>query len=290
LSRIGFDARIEDPTGQIVPYEDTFRNLTGNIGISHRLKPWLNLVGTVSRGFRAPNFNDTIVLKATPFGIDVPSYGLTPENSTNYEAGAKLEWDQSDIEFWMFRTSIRDLIVRAPGTWRNESWTDLNGNGQPDDGEMYQKKVNSARAFIRGIELQGRWVVRPEWTVRTNFFVTYGENITLDEPMRRIPPMMGLVGITWRRDGTTAECFVRAATDQRRLSEEDVSDTRIDPDGTPGWSDWNLRGSRRFGPIALSVTLGNIFDHAYKEHGSGVHNPGRHIVVSIDWRPVRTPR
>ncbi len=280
LSRIGLDARLEDPFGR---YEDSFQNLTGNIGISHRLRPWLNLVGTISRGFRAPNFNDTVVLKASNSGVDVPSPGLSPEGSTNYELGAKLEWNHSDVECWIYRTSIRDLIVRAPGLYHGESWIDTNGNGLQDQGEQVQMKVNSARAYIQGAELQGRLALRPEWTLRTNLFVTYGQNTTAAEPMRRIPPLMGLVGIVWQREENSAELFVRAAKDQRRLSADDIADTRIDPGGTPGWSDWNLRGSRRFGPLRLSVTLGNIFDHAYKEHGSGVYNPGRHIVVSLNW-------
>lgn len=280
LSRIGLDARLEDPFGR---YENSFQNLTGNIGISHRLKPWLNLVGTISRGFRAPNFNDTVVLKASNSGVDVPSPGLSPEGSTNYELGAKLEWNHSDVECWIYRTSIRDLIVRAPGFYRGESWIDTNGNGLQDQGEQVQMKVNSARAYIQGAELQGRLALRPEWTLRTNLFVTYGQNTTAAEPMRRIPPLMGLVGIVWQREENSAELFVRAANDQRRLSADDIADSRIDPGGTPGWSDWNLRGSRGFGPLRLSVTLGNIFDHAYKEHGSGVYNPGRHIVVSLNW-------
>ncbi len=280
LSRIGLDARLEDPFGR---YEDSFQNFTGNIGISHRLRPWLNLVGTISRGFRAPNFNDTVVLKASNSGVDVPSPGLSPEGSTNYELGAKLEWNHSDVECWIYRTSIRNLIVRAPGLYHGESWIDTNGNGLQDQGEQVQMKVNSAQAYIQGAELQGRLALRPEWTLRTNLFVTYGQNTTAAEPMRRIPPLMGLVGIVWQREENSAELFVRAAKDQRRLSADDIADTRIDPDGTPGWSDWNLRGSRGFGPLRLSVTLGNIFDHAYKEHGSGVYNPGRHIVVSLNW-------
>ncbi len=281
-SAITIDALLDVPFGR---YEESFRDITGNIGISHRLKPWLNLVATVSRGFRAPNFNDTIVLKASNSGVDVPSPDLSPETSTNYELGTKVEWNGSDIEAWFFRTSIRDLIVRAPGSWAGETWVDTNGSGIEDPGEQAWMKVNSDRAWIQGLELQSRWTVSSRLTLRQSLFYTYGRNISADEPMRRIPPLMGLMGILWQQEATTAELFVRAASDQRRLSTDDIYDTRIDPGGTPGWSDWNLRGSRRFGPVRLSVTLGNIFDHAYKEHGSGVHNPGRHIVVAVNWNP-----
>ncbi len=286
-SGITLDALLEAPFGR---YQESFRNFTGNLGLSHRLKPWLNIVATVSRGFRAPNFNDTIVLKASNSGVDVPSPGLSPETSTNYELGTKVEWNGSDIETWFFRTSIRDLIVRAPGSWDGRSWVDTNGNMSEDPGERVFRKVNSDRAFIQGLELQSRWAFTPRLTLRQSLVWTYGRNISTDEPMRRIPPLMGLMGIVWRQEGTTAELFVRAASEQRRLSTDDIYDTRIDPGGTPGWSDWNLRGSHRFGPIRLSITLGNIFDHAYKEHGSGVHNPGRHLVVGVNWNPIATGR
>jgi hemoglobin/transferrin/lactoferrin receptor protein len=94
---------------------------------------------------------------------------------------------------------------------------------------------------------------------------------------------MGLAGIGWAIDETALEVFVRAAGPQRRLSARDIDDTRIDPGGTDGWSDWSIRGNRRFGPVRLALSLGNLFDKAYKEHGSGVYNPGRHLILSLSW-------
>jgi len=284
--------RLRSPLGETYgEYEDTFHNLTGNVGFSHRLRPWLNLVGSLSRGFRAPNFNDTVVLKATNSGVDAPSPGLRPEISTNYELGAKIESDGNDIEAWLYYTSLVDLIDRRPGTYLHPAtgleldFFDEDGDGVRDPGEppIYQKQ-NVQRAFIRGVEIQGRWLVAPGWRLRANAFYTYGQNLTAGEPMSRIPPLMGLAGIQWQREETALELFVRAAVAQRRLSTRDHDDSRIDPEGTPGWSDWNIRGRRSFGPVHLDITLGNVFDHAYKEHGSGVYNPGRYLVIALSWR------
>ena len=262
-----------------------FNNLTGNIGLSHRLKPWMNLVGSVSRGFRAPNFNDTVVLKATNSGVDAPNPDLDPELSTNYEAGIKLEWDTSDIEAFAYYTELSQLITERPGTYQGLPFFDEDGDGVQDPSEPpIQQKSNAARAFIKGAEIQGRWRFLPRWRLRWNAFYTYGRNITDDEPMRRIPPLMGLVGVAWEGDTTTLELFVRAADEQRRLSGGDIEDSRIDPGGTPGWSDWNLRGQHDLGPVRLDLTLGNLFDHAYKEHGSGVYNPGRYLVLALTWQ------
>lgn len=276
---------LESPLGETFGnYEDTFHNVTGNLGFSHHLWPGFNLVGSLSRGFRAPNFNDTVVLKATNSGVDAPSPGLKPEVSTNGELGAKIEWNSSDIELWVYYTGLKDLIDRRRGTYLNLPFFDEDGDGiqDPDELPIYVKE-NVQKALIRGVEFQARWPLSESLKLRTNAFYTYGENMTSGEPMSRIPPLMGLAGIEWTRNGTSLELYFRAASDQRRLSARDIDDTRIDPGGTPGWSDWNLRGRRSFGSFDLSVTLGNLFDHAYKEHGSGVYNPGRHIVIAVGW-------
>jgi outer membrane receptor protein involved in Fe transport len=286
FSRVGLDSPLGEMFGD---YRDHFSNLTGNLGISHRFRPWLNVVGSIARGFRAPNFNDTVVLKATNDGVDAPSPGLSPELSTNYELGTKMEWDDSDLELFAFYTRFTDLIVDGiPGTYRGLSWWDEDGDGVEDPGEppIFIKR-NAAEAYIKGVEMQGHWSISPEWRVRGNAFYTYGQNVTDHEPMRRIPPLMGLAGVEWHRDGTRLEFFVRAAGEQRRLSGGDVNDTRIDPGGTPGWTDWNVRGSRSLGPVRVDLTLGNLFDRAYKEHGSGVYNPGRHLVLALTWTGVR---
>ncbi len=280
LSDIHSSAPLEEPWGD---WEDRFTNVTGNLGLTCRLSPGLNLLANLSRGFRAPNFNDTVVLQTSQNWIDAPSPGLTAELSTNYELGFKTEWNSSDVEAYVYYTAFDDIIARIDGTYEGQSWMDLDGDGIPDPDENIKVKANLGEAYITGAEIQGRFRLFDGLFLRGNAFYTYGQNTTAHEPMRRIPPLMGLAGLLWRGEGRSAELFVRAAGAQHRLSAEDIEDTRIDPGGTPGWSDWNLRGSYDLGPVTISLTFGNIFDHAYKEHGSGVYNPGRHVVMSFSW-------
>ena len=281
-SLIGYSAPLEAPWGS---FEDSFTNLTGNLGLSSQVGSGFILLANVSRGFRAPNFNDTVVLKSSQNWVDAPSPGLRAELSTNYEVGFKTEWNSSDIEGFVYYSAFDDLLARTDGTYDGQSWLDLDGDGLEDPEERIKVKANLGEAYIRGAELQGRFRLVDGLFLRGNVFYTYGQSTTLDEPMRRIPPLMGLAGVQWRGEGKSLEFFVRAAGAQDRLSAEDIDDTRIDPGGTPGWSDWNLRGSYDLGPWRLGLTFGNIFDHAYKEHGSGVYNPGRHLVVSIGYAP-----
>jgi outer membrane receptor protein involved in Fe transport len=57
---------------------------------------------------------------------------------------------------------------------------------------------------------------------------------------------------------------------------------RIPSGGTPGWNVLNLRGSRDAGPVRLRVGLENLFDEAYRTHGSGIDGVGRAAWASVE--------
>ena len=69
---------------------------------------------------------------------------------------------------------------------------------------------------------------------------------------------------------------------QDRLNPGDKSDHRINPAGTPGFAVVNLQASW---PItrAFDVALGveNVFDEAYRIHGSGIDGPGRNLWLGM---------
>ena len=77
------------------------------------------------------------------------------------------------------------------------------------------------------------------------------------------------------------EIMSRLADEQTRLSQRDIEDTRIDAFGTPGWITLNLKYHLEFDRVSFNLTLENIFDETYKEHGSGVYSPGRGVVLTL---------
>ena len=101
--------------------------------------------------------------------------------------------------------------------------------------------------------------------------------------MSRIPPLMVLAAIRFSPSAKySVETFVRFAGDQNRLSGRDKEDSRIAPGGTPGWWTLNIRcGYEIVKRVRLNVTVENILDETYKEHGSGVYSPGRNIVIGL---------
>ena len=72
-----------------------------------------------------------------------------------------------------------------------------------------------------------------------------------------------------------------------RLNFQDLTDARIPEGGTPGFQTLNVRlgttlGERR--NHTLSLALENIFDQAYRVHGSGVDGPGINAILGYTLR------
>ena len=265
-------------------FDDTYGDFTGTVGLSYKPEPWLNLIVSYAKGFRAPNFNDAVVLKVSNSGVDAPSPGLFPEKSHNFEFGLKVDRPATNGSFFIFYNRIEDLIDRYLGEYQNLAFFDENGNGLREDDEfdIYQKR-NVAKAYIGGFELAGEYRINTNWRLRANTFWTYGQNLTVDEPMSRIPPFMSLISIRHEFSRKISlETFVRTAGKQGRLSARDIDDSRIDPKGTPAWWIFNFRGEYEIvDNLKLNFMVENIFNKAYKEHGSGVYSPGMNIVVGL---------
>jgi len=273
-------SELEEPFGY---FEEDYSDFTGSLSLSFKPVEKLNLIAGASRGFRAPNLNDLVVLKYSSSGVDAPSTELNPEQTLNFEVGAKYKNEKIRGEVFVYYTKLNDLIDRRPGTYNGLSFYDENSNGIKDDDEydIYQNR-NVGEGRIIGFEANGSGWITGSIQAHGNLFWTWGENETADEPLSRIPPLMGMAALRYYPDDLRwIECFVRAAGSQRRLSQRDIDDTRIREDGTPSWATLNLRFETKIHAVFLNITAENILDATYREHGSGIDAPGRNIVVSI---------
>ncbi len=273
---------LEEPYGLV---DETYDDITGSLSLTVKLDSSLNLVGRWSQGYYAPNLNDVTVLKTSSSGVDVPSIGLDPEKSDNFEIGMKANSSAYRGSLFAFYNRLSNLIDRTPGTYGGLTFLDENNNGVQDAGEfdVYQRK-NVSRAYVVGLEYESSLRVSFAWEIRSNCFWTRGQNLTDDEPLSRIPPLMGRVAIRYyASQHNWGEIFVRAAGDQRRLSARDKDDTRIDLNGTPGWATLNFRTKLELNRIKTVISFENILDRAYKEHGSGIYSPGFNFMISLEY-------
>jgi outer membrane receptor protein involved in Fe transport len=102
------------------------------------------------------------------------------------------------------------------------------------------------------------------------------------EPADRIPPLSGRLELSHDAGGAyRLDNWIRFAAGQDRLSARDLRDSRIDPQGTPGWVVIGARLQREFSANwQASITLDNLLDQRYRVHGSGLDAPGRNVIIS----------
>mgnify|MGYP001159633957 FL=1 len=309
------DLSIREPS--FAEYNESGNALTGNVGLVVGLIDQLNFVANVATSFRAPSLNDTTAVEVTNEGIDAPSPGIDSEKGWTVESGLKARSTRIIGSVTFFHNRINDLVTRVPieeaysGKILPKLYRDLQKDHPDTDIFMFD---NVDAVQIQGIEIAATIPIRSGWSVFGNSALTRGKVLLIngnypaknkpwEKHIRREPPLNGVAGIRWMRptNGFWGEFFVRGASSQNRLSLGDIRDPRIPgttrdtgeiefdvnnraiSQGTPGWVTLNLRGGIQIsGYSRLTISLENLLDKRYREHGTGVDAPGLNIVISIN--------
>ena len=253
-------------------------DLTGNIGASVELSEPLHVVANLGRGFRAPNIFDLGVFGPRPGNrFSEPNPNLKPESVISFDVGLKYGGERFSGEVIAFRSRYRDKITSV-----------LTGEVRPDRSLVVQNR-NITRQELWGIEAGARyrWDA-PDLELYATATYTRGDErsdggeVSAD----RIPPLFGKLGARWRAsDRFGFEAYSLYASAQDRLSPRDAVDPRINPNGTAGWATLNLRADWRiFEGLGVALRAENLADKRYREHGSGLDEPGRNFILTIDYR------
>jgi len=263
-----FNINIDDP--DLGKVKITPEALVFNVGAMYNINRKNHLYANVSNGFRSPNIDDMGTLGIVDFRYEIPAYDLKPEKSVNFETGYKLNLPKFQANVAGYYMDLNQLITR------------VKVEGEFIDGYQVYKKENVEEAFITGCEAAFLWKVIPNVDLNSSISYTYGQNITKDEPLRRIPPLNGKVAATY----TLKKFFVSGellfAGLQDRLAEGDKSDNRIPAGGTPAWEVVNLFAGYQLAMVKLKVGFENIFNEDYRTHGSGINGVGRSAWVMMN--------
>ena len=294
-------------------------SLTGSAGVVVGLTEYLNFVSTFGTAFRAPSLNDTTAVEVTNEGVTAPSPDLRPETSWTVEGGLKARHTYFRGALTLFYSRVSGLVGRKPvqeayaGQEIPQLHQDLIKQYEGIDVLVFD---NIDEAQFQGVEAAGRVPILPELSIFGNVALLRGEVLTIsgkapdskkpwEARTRREPPLNGIIGIQWEPLNTQywATFFVRGAAEQRRLNRSDIRDPRIqgstrDPAevefdangaaidaGTPGWWTLNIRGGvKLFSYTRLTLSVENLLNKRYRQHGSGVNSPGFNVSLSLDNR------
>ncbi|MGB5719118.1 MAG: TonB-dependent receptor, partial [Woeseiaceae bacterium] len=245
----------------------------GDIGwIFDATERW-QLLANLGLGFRAPNVFDLGTLGNRPGNrFNIPNTTLDSERVAQFDVGVRFRSDRLRLDLMVYTLRYDDRITSV-GT----------GAVTPDGRDIVQS-VNAAESSIRGVETGIDFRISDALSARAVLNYTWGEQQALadvTEPADRIPPFNGKLALSYDNGGDyRIESWLRFADGQDRLSARDVRDTRIDPQGTPGWAVAGVRLQKTYLDRWLfSVTLDNVLDKRYRVHGSGLDAPGQNLMM-----------
>lgn len=282
--------KYEDPqTGLAASYKDHWGALTSSARISFQPNTaanW-NLWGGISQAFRAPNIADVSRFgKSRSNETEVAATNLDPEHFLTYELGSKTYWDDSwfqdiSLSVTAYYTDIRDFITSTP-------------TGNIADGLTEVSKENSSYGSVKGIEITSDWQLTNRLSVKANMtwlkgdldtFSDTNSSLPVTEPMSRIMPFTTHLSLFWLSNNH--DCWSRLhiirANKADRLSSADQQDLeRIPPGGTPSYTLIHLNSGWKINEhLQLTMGINNLFNKAYRSHGSGTNEPGRSFNMGI---------
>jgi len=277
--------KVKDPqSGNQISIDDDWDSIVGSGRFTYLLDKAgeYRLFGGLSQAFRTPNFSDLSRLDSNRSNeIETPSPNLKPEKFLTSEIGIKVEKERYSGTLSYFYMDVKDMILRTP-------------TGNIVDGDEEVIKSNIGDGYVQGIELAGTVELDDAlylfggFAYQDSSVSTYPTSAPIleDEVLSRLMPTNGHIGVRqYMKDNKLwLEGLVTVFGKGDRLNTRDSRDTqRIPPGGTPDYWLATVRGGYWFRDnILLTAAVENIFDEAYRAHGSGQNEPGRNFVFGAE--------
>jgi len=267
------DVRTRLPSSQIHNTE-----ISGDIGWVGTINELWQFTSNLGYGFRAPNVFDLGTLGNRPGNrFNIPNADLESERVVHADIGVRYRMGGHEFEVSAYMMRYRDRI------------TSVSTGGVTPSGRDITQSVNGSESQVQGVEVSFYVEAGTYWLLDGNVTYTRGEQRIASmatEPADRIPPLSGKVSVTFDPESPyTFAAWASFSADQSRLSNRDIRDPRINPDGTPGWASFGA--SATWAPTAewlLTLAFSNILDTPYRVHGSGIDAVGQNLTLSARWR------
>ena len=247
-------------------------SLVTNAALGYQLNQRSGLFISFSTGYRAPNIDDMGSLGLVDFRYEVPAYGLKPEKSYHTELGYRFRNQQFSTSVAVFYMHLSNLITRVQVP------------GQQVNGYNVYTKQNSQESYLRGAEFEWKYRLSASFSFDMSATYLFGQNLSAQEPMRRIPPLNGRAQIKYQHQQWYVAIENMAAATQNRLAQGDKDDNRIPAGGTPGWYLVNIHAGHTGKFLSIRGGIQNIGNIDYRTHGSGINGAGRNIWLSLQYR------
>lgn len=263
----------------------SFSAPTGQLGIDFKLTPEQSIWAQLGRGFRAPTVEDMFYATTTTPGIvdstgeevdlwdSVANPALESEKSVNAELGWRWQGERQMFGVSVFRDRYSNFIeyvtrVRNPDTaYRvcNAAGT----NCTVELGDEYTTPANAGQVTVKGIELEGRWLLNDDFSMRFAYSYNEGKKRNGD-PLVSIVPASGIVGLrydapsrNWNVTGNLTHSMAKKAGDAF-----ETNDAGVALPSSPYLSDkhtvFDLLTTINFTEkLKLNAGIYNLFDEEY---------------------------
>ncbi|MDR0550145.1 MAG: TonB-dependent receptor [Deltaproteobacteria bacterium] len=256
----------------LIPDRETklkFDNLVGNLGLTFAVTDNFVLRGQYSQGFRTPD----LASKLTGTSYIVPRTDLGPEESENYEIGARYYDGDLFADVTFFHDKVENYIsanylYSAQGHW-------------------FWDYVNTSEYESYGLELAVSYRIgdtgfTPYGNI-TSLHTKFKEKVTQTETKNNgTPRAWGAIGLKWEKDfGDSGRFFSDAAL--RISGGSKLSSSRLGV--------WHVKEAGRTLDLTLGFQYGqesqvkamlsvkNIFDKEFE--ASYFYYPGRHVLLTV---------
>ena len=247
-----------------------FAGMSAGLSNHYRASSGLTLGTTLMRTFRAPGleelFSEGPHLAA--YSYEVGNGSLDSERGLGLELFADYHLEEGHVHLAVFRNAIDGYIFPKNSGERSLRRADL-----------FLYRTVGERVLMHGAEVTFDWHLVEPWKVAGTLSYVRGHLIDLnDEPLPRLPPLQGHLGLTCEpTEALSATIALRLATEQNRISEFEKP--------TEGYAVLDFSGqyyAEWGGRLhTFSLTLENATDAVYRNHLNRVKEilpePGRNL-------------